>query len=702
MVLSVLALLVLVSTVGATTYSYSSGEGLQYSGSTVSWSTIRGYSTATSVHTTGDYITPIKAVAYSSWSTPNTFTQIGRVIVGIDTSAMTDGYNQINPKIYLKQGSVDSAQLSTDPSVHVVALLSPPEGTTGDYDIFNMNKSYGYFNIGDLSSSFLAVNISEDFPFNTEGITYFGFILGDDLNNTMPAPWCATCNNQVNFDRSPAPYLTVDSEESPHSCDIDVSPSSGVSPLPVTFTDKSTGFNYGSDQILLDYGNGDSYSGDYPGYDATRNYIYMDAGTYNYSYRVTHDGEYFYSNGTITVTGDTTTNFRVRVIGLNGSVVSDATVNIWYDGGTVFDTDTTDDFYGTANFFVEPSRFVNGNVTKTGYQEATFTYYVCPTGYCSNEKWVTLYTDNEIPGSGDEYWNYIVTFRDASSLEILDNVFIDVYTDSGRTDLFLSESAPYGVWTGLLPNATTYYFTASAADHVDSQWSYALSGSSVAVYKDMLPVIYGGLEPVLNIFVYDTGGTALKDVGVSVDSDIDDGFHLTNTSGFARHFCDTLAYGSHRDYTITAQKGGYITESSVVNVSTSHPTVYIYMEKSSIATVTPTGIYTPVETPIWSGDGGEPGNIKEQLINTLMTQFGLSQLEANILMGIVLTLLCAVTVGGALASYGSGSGAGVGAMIGAVVGFSGSSIIGFFPIWILIVVIVLVFAAWFMFRGRDE
>src|SRR5690606_30027320 len=64
--------------------------------------------------------------------------------------------------------------------------------------------------------------------------------------------------------------------------------------------------------------------------------------------------------------------------------------------------------------------------------------------------------------------------------------------------------------------------------------------------------------------------------------------------------------------------------------------------------------------------------------------------------------LCSVFVGCGLASYGSGSGAGVGAMIGAVVGFSGSSIIGFFPIWILIVVIVLVFAAWFVFRGRYE
>jgi hypothetical protein len=392
-----------------------------------------------------------------------------------------------------------------------------------------------------------------------------------------------------------------------------------------------------------------------------------------------------------------TANYEVIVSGLDTEPIEDANVSIWYNGAYQ-DSELTF-ATGSAYFVVPPYRFVNGTVTLSGYQTAYFDTYVYPSG---SFEIVTLYTDDETPGSGDEYWNYIVTFRDASTLEQITNVFIDVYTDSGRTDLFTSENSPSGVWTGILPNDTIFYFTASAANHITANWSYTLSGASVSVYKDLIPVTYGSLQPVLNIFVYDTGGTALKDVGITVDSDIDDGFHLTNITGYARHFCDNLAHGSHRDYTITAEKGGYVTESSSVNVSTQQPTVYIFLEKSTVATLTPTGIYTPVVTPVWSGDGGTPGNIKEQLINTIMTQFGVSQLEANILMGIILTLLCAVVVGGGLASYGSGSGAGVGAMIGAVVGFSGSSIMGFFPIWILIVVIVLVFAAWFMFRGRDE
>lgn len=392
-----------------------------------------------------------------------------------------------------------------------------------------------------------------------------------------------------------------------------------------------------------------------------------------------------------------TANYEVIVSGLDTEPIEGANVSIWYNGAYQ-DSELTF-ASGSAYFVVPPYRFVNGTVTLSGYQTAYFDTYVYPSG---SFEIVTLYTDDETPGSGDEYWNYIVTFRDASTLEQITNVFIDVYTDSGRTDLFTSENSPSGVWTGILPNDTIFYFTANAADHIEANWSYTLSGASVSVYKDLIPVAYGSLQPVLNIFVYDTGGTALKDVGITVDSDIDDGFHLTNITGYARHFCDNLAYGSTRSYTITAQKGGYVTESSVVNVSTQQPTVYIFLDRSVATTTTPTAIYTPVVTPEWSGAGGEPGNIKEQLINTLMTQFGVSQLEANILMGIVLTLLCAVVVGGGLAAYGSGSGAGVGAMIGAVVGFSGSSIIGFFPIWILIVVIVLVFAAWFIFRGRDE
>jgi hypothetical protein len=497
-------------------------------------------------------------------------------------------------------------------------------------------------------------------------------------------------------------FVVDDYDWVPYDAVITADDTTGQTPFYVTFTDESTGFpeSYPYPTYEITFGDGYSASGDrqYTGEHWFHTYnTDLPSKEYTVNYTVAYDGVEYTDSETITVTSNTE-NFYVQVVGLNTTPISGANVTLWYNG-VLQDWEGSSEGYGRAYFDVPSNRFVNGSVSKSGYQTAYYSSYV---GSSNTWKNVVLYADDETPGSGDEYWNYIVTFRDANTLTTLSNVFINVYTDSGRTELYTSDNAPSGVWTGLLPNDTIFYFTASAADHITAHWSYTLSGSSVSVYKDLIPVTYGGLQPVLNIFVYDTGGTPLKDVGVTVDSDIDDGFHLTNVTGYARHFCDNLAYGSHRNYTITAEKGGYVTESSSVNVSTQQPTVYIFLEKSTVATVTPTGIYTPVVTPVWSGDGGAPGNIKEQLINTIMTQFGVSQLEANILMGILLTLLCAVIVGGGLASYGSGSGAGVGAMIGAVVGFSGSSIIGFFPIWILIVVIVLVFAAWFMFRGRDE
>jgi hypothetical protein len=485
----VLGVSLIIPPLSATTYSMSSGVGIGYEGLPVSWSTIRGYSTGTVYSNSGDYISIVKAVAFSSWDNPNTFTKLWRVIIAINTSSMSDGYNQINPVLWLKQGSTDSTQFSGDRTIHIVKVDPTPVGSTADYNNFDFSQSYGYFTIGSLSNSFLAVNISEDFPFNTEGITYFGLVLGDDMNNTMPSPWGATANAQVAFDRSPAPYLTVDSEEPAQDCNIEASPENGPSPLAVSFTDKSEGFTEGVDLAYLDYGDGNSYSGTYPGNGATRNYIYLDAGTYNYSYRLTHSGTNYYSNGTVTVTGDSTVNFQVIVRGLNGAYIGNATVNIWYDSGTMIDSDITDDFYGSADFYVNPSRYVNGNVTKDGYYTSNFTYYVCPTGYCNNEVWITLYTLNETPGSGDEFGNYLVTFKNIVTGESVGYSNIEVYSDSGYTTLYYDEySNAGGVWTGLVPmNIDLYYKYPETTGYYSQSWSYNLTSSPAYKTVNLVP-----------------------------------------------------------------------------------------------------------------------------------------------------------------------------------------------------------------------
>jgi PKD repeat protein len=557
-----------------------------------------------------------------------------------------------------------------------------------DTDIDTIGIGWNYFNITDASL------------ISKTGKTAIGFRVSEDIDNTPPS-WISSQHSGTRARDTSSYYMWLNVTYGDYSLPeavITADDTSGATPLTVLFTDDSTGFEEVAPdypEYTLSFGDGGYYSGDRDYTGMQWYHTYYTSGTYEVNYTVTEDGTTYYDTLNITV-GASLDNYCVRVTGTDTNPIDGANVSIWYDGSYHESEDTLD---GESCFTIPYNRMVNGTVTKTGYHDAVFDQYVS-----TWDTWdvVTLYLDNETPGTGDEYWNYIVTFRDASTLETLTNVFIDVYTDSDRTNLFTSENAAYGVWTGLLPNDTTYYFTASAANHLDLNWSYTLSGASVSVYKDLIPVAYGSLQPVMNIFVYDTGGTPLNGASVQVDSDIVDGFHLTNKTGYARHFCDNLAYGSSRAYHLTASMGGYSTEDAYVDVSTQQPVYYFFLERTAYPTVTPTGVFTPVETPIWSGDGGVPGNIKEQLINTLMTQFGVSQLEANILMGIILTLLCAVTVGGALASYGSGSGAGVGAMIGAVVGFSGSSVMGFFPIWILIVVIVLVFAAWFMFRGRDE
>jgi hypothetical protein len=630
-------------------------------------------------------------------SSGGTYWTFSRAYVVFNTATIPDDKivksAQIKCYYYTKSDSYES-------NLDVVYFFpaNPTSVQMSDYHHYGTARVADSLDIDSVGGTWNYINITDLSVINKTGYTTLGFRVSEDTDNTNPAAsgesgvrWYDTTGKIM------AINITYGDPDTPEAI-LTSNKVSGPSPLTVTFTDEGTHFD--EEDPLPTYsfltGDGAGYSGERSGAGEEWVYTYNTPGTYTANLSITQDGTVYYDTVEITV-GESAGNLQIIVSGTNTNPISGASVEANWNG-ELQDTQVTD-VNGNAWFDVPYNRMVTGTVNLSGYQNATFSQYVST---WDTWKSVTLYMNNETPGTGDEYWNYIVTFRDASTLETLSNVFIDVYTDSGRTNIFASENAAYGVWTGLLPNDTPYYFTASASNHINLNWTYTMSGSSVSVYKDLLPINYAVLAPVLNIWVYDTSGNPLDMASVSIDSDIDDGYHITNISGYARHFCDNLPIGSSRSYEITVSKGGYTTISQFIDVSTQQPAVYVYLTKTPTATSGVTAEYTPVVTPIWSGDGGTPGNIKEQLINTLMTQFGVGQLEANILMGIILTLLCAVVVGGALAAYGSGSGAGVGAMIGAVVGFSGSSVIGFFPIWILIVVIVLVFAAWFMFRGRDE
>jgi hypothetical protein len=641
------------------------------------------------------------SLALIAATTTGKYTQLTRGILIFDTSGIPDDQTPYSANLTFHSYGNSVATIPTATDWCIVEFI-PGNYTSISVNDWNnfLDTAYYTHSAGGYTHTTYTISIDPS-VINVDGYTGLGFMVDVDRSNTEPT-WVSGgsttlyLNEASSLEIKYAASVSVASEVTGDTDEGDT----------ITMIDTVTGYtgeeliNYQPELYLEDI----LYYWDNVTSSETvdsRDYYLNAPGNYSYRCYVNIDGDEYYSpfvNWTAApYVAPVDYNYEVRVAGLDTDPISGALVELWYNGA-LKESDSTGST-GILYYDIPPYRTVNGTVSKSGYQNATFSQYINSWDTFST---VILYADDETPGSAEEYWTYAVTFRDANTHDTLDTVFITLYTDSDRMDEFLSEYRMDGIWTGLLPNDTTFYATASAVDYIDLEWSFTLNGASQSVYKDLIPVTYGSLQPVLNIFVYDTGGTALKDAGVTVASGTDTGFHLTNNTGYARHFCDNLAYGSSRNYTVTASKGGYNTESSTVNVSTQQPTVYIFMEKSTIATATPTGIYTPVATPIWSGDGGVPGNIKEQLINTLMTQFGVSQLEANILMGIILTILCAVVVGGALASYGSGSGAGVGAMIGAVVGFSGSSIIGFFPIWILIVVIVLVFAAWFMFRGRDE
>lgn len=416
-----------------------------------------------------------------------------RTWFGFNTSGMTDGYKQNDVKLNMRCMNKYNSYANWFGNISFVALTEAPIGNISDRFLFDRSTSYGNICLDEFSANtWESIPISSDFPFNTEGITYIGVVFESDRTQIEPGNPTAVSgipySLSVYYNNPYRPYLTVQSEEPP-VCDIDVSPTSGASPLAVSFTDDSLGFTEGIDLAYLDYGDGNSYSGTYPGNDATRNYVYLDAGTYNYSYRLTHFGTNYYSNGTVTVTGDSTVNFKVIVRGLNGAYIGDATVNIWYDSGTMIDSDITDDFYGSADFYVNPSRYVNGNVTKDGYYTSNFTYYVCPTGYCSNEVWITLYTVNETPGSGDEFGNYLVTFKDAVTGEEVGYSNIEVYSDSGYTTLFYDEySNALGVWTGLIPMDVVYYYKYPETTSYYSQtWSYNLTSSPAYKTVNLIP-----------------------------------------------------------------------------------------------------------------------------------------------------------------------------------------------------------------------
>jgi PKD repeat protein len=330
-------------------------------------------------------------------------------------------------------------------------------------------------------------NLSETI-INKGGITFIGILLKRDIDDSKPT-WSSekqTVAYFESFDAVKKPYLnfTVSEANAPEA-NITSDVTTGELPLTVNFTDFSTGFSesYPYPEYTIYFGDGESYTGERQYTGENWYHEYENEGTYNVTYIVTEEGIAYSDSIIITVT-DTSTNYQVQVHGLNTAAISGANVSIWYNGAYQDSEGTS--ISGISYFDVPPYRFVNGTVTKSGYQTAYFDTYIYPE---NNLEFVTLYLDNETPGSGDSYGNYIVTFKNAVTGENVAYSNIEVYSDSGYTALFYDEYSNFGgVWTGLIPMNTTYYYKyPETIGYYSQSWSYNLTSSPAYKTVNLIP-----------------------------------------------------------------------------------------------------------------------------------------------------------------------------------------------------------------------
>ncbi len=108
---------------------------------------------------------------------------------------------------------------------------------------------------------------------------------------------------------------------------------------------------------------------------------------------------------------------------------------------------------------------------------------------------------------------------------------------------------------------------------------------------------------------------------------------------------------------------------------------------------------TVIPTSTSGGFVNGTGDYRTLFIDWMKEHFGVSDWAAGILVGLIITLIGAVFVGGCLAGFGSGEGAALGAIVGGCFGWTAASLIGFIPLWALIVSIAFVGLAFFVWRG---
>jgi hypothetical protein len=355
-----------------------------------------------------------------------------------------------------------------------------------DFNNFGNSVEYTYYADDYISVGLSNISIPH-FLINNDGYTGIGIRFESDRLTELNFPSTSyypnfaapskTSSDSFGMAFSPSPILYITYTDEPpvtYIANFSVSITSGESPLYIEVQDTSSNFpeEYPYPTYIIDFDDGTSFEGDRQYTGEEWFHTYENPGIYTISYNITYDGTSYYKSQTITVT-EGESNYIVQVHGLNTNPIGGANVSIWYDGSYKTSRGTYDET-GNAYFNVPAYRFVNGSVTKPGYQTAYFDTYIYPE---NNLEFVTLYTDEEIPGSGDAYGNYIVTFKDISDGSSVAYSNIEVYTDSGYTTLFQDEyTNKDGIWTGVVPlNTTLYYKYPETIEYYSQIWSYNLT-----------------------------------------------------------------------------------------------------------------------------------------------------------------------------------------------------------------------------------
>lgn len=162
----------------------------------------------------------------------------------------------------------------------------------------------------------------------------------------------------------------------------------------------------------------------------------------------------------------------------------------------------------------------------------------------------------------------------------------------------------------------------------------------------------------------------------------------------------SIQMDANRAYWVEVSKSGYYTMTERFRMSSQDATIFVPLQQmgSGVTVITTMPTYV-IPTPSGTGiTGGFIGYILE----LVQEWFGVDETTGRLFLGLFITMLCAVFVGGSLAGMGSGEGAGVGAIAGGCFGWAIVCILQLVPFWLLPVSVVLVLFAYFVWRSGGK